>query len=65
MATYSVGSCSTDSAGFWKWECKKWCWCYGDDIGLVWVCVVGDCDDWTCGDDIEYTVVGRYGCVSQ
>ena len=56
LATHSLRRRSTNSARFRKWQCNEWCRIDGDDIGVVWVRAVGDCDDWFGDDDLDSQV---------
>ena len=54
MAAYGFRRRKHDSTGPGKRECEERSWDFSDDTGVVWVCAVDYCDDWTVGDDFEY-----------
>ena len=58
MATYGFSGCKYNSARFRKWKPEVRSRDVGNDTRVVWICAVDNCDDWTAGDDSEYSIAG-------
>ena len=59
MATHSLRRRRTSGSRFRQWKCQERDWSCCDGVGLVWVCIVDYCHDWTAGYDYEYTSFGQ------